>query len=215
MKINVIADPVFALEIEDFFDKNTNKQILNEAMRLKSSFQDAVIGKGLDKNFRSNIVAYYDEIFATDRTKSVLLSQLDNRFRSDKLLREVLASCPYSICDFLMTNYHETQISRYGNNGEKYDWHIDRFDNLARHITLVYWFCENEDRITGGDLGLTNSPIYDGKPIDEQAEIKKIKFKNNKAIIFSSAVPHCVFPTKSPKQFRQGRFSVNCWIGFR
>ncbi len=50
---------------------------------------------------------------------------------------------------------------------------------------------------------------------DPKIKAKKITIKpeNNMAVIFGGKTPHFVHPTKSPKTFNKGRFSVNCWIG--
>jgi len=214
VKFKVNHNPIFCLEIENFFSPEANKKILEEAVKFESAFADGVVGGGKNKEMRDNRVAFYDNIFQ-NRGTCILLKEIEKKFTNTKL-REVLASCPYPLTDFLMTNTHETQVSRYGDKKQKYKWHIDRFANTSRHISMVYWFCKEGIKIEGGELGLTSSPINDGKLIEDgHAEILKIPYKNNKAMFFASFTPHCVFPTTTLKKFDEGRFSANVWIGYR
>jgi len=213
LKYKVIYKPVFCIQVDDFFSPKINKDILNEAIKLKAVYRHAIVGKGKDPKMRNNKVVYYDDIF-TQRDTCVLIKEIRMKFEDVKL-REILSSCPYPISDFPLTTTHETQVSRYGDNKQKYNWHIDRFSNLTRHITMVYWFCNDNIKIKGGEIGLTNSPIHDGNMIDTNAEILKIPYKNNRALFFSSNAAHCVFPTTTNKKFSEGRFSANIWIGFK
>jgi len=161
---------------------------------------------------RNNTVIYYDAIFGDDRTKSNLLNSIDEIF-SNEGFRELLASSPYPLCDFSLTNYHETQGSRYGSGGEKYDWHIDRFSNASRHISLIYYCHKEPKTFTGGILEITSSPMANRKPVVENPEISEVKPVNNRLVIFSSTVAHRVLPTHSPQNFKDGRFSVTLWVG--
>jgi len=213
MKFEIHREPVNYLVIFDFFTKSQNKLILDEAVKNKKKFSTSTIGKGIDKNYRSNKVAYYDQLYDNDRKKSKLLSSLDLKFK-DNEFREILSTSPYPLCDFTMCNFHESQVSRYG-SGEKYKWHIDRFDDVKRHISLIYYFFKTPRVFSGGSLALTNSPAFNAKLIDDEPRIKTITPINNMAVIFSSTVLHSVTPTVALKDFKSGRFSVNVWIGFK
>jgi len=213
MSVRVISTP-FLLVIEDFLTNVENDLILKEVKDLEGFFTDAGTGNvtKINKDFRSNKVAYYDEIYKGRRLESQLLSSFENRF-DDQEFRETLSSCPYPLCDFTTTNYHETQVSRYGDDEQKYKWHIDRFENRARHITLVYYFFKEPKMFTGGEICFTTSPIYSGvKAID--CEDIKIEPKNNMLVVFSATQPHCVMPTKSSDNFEDGRFSANILVGY-
>lgn len=212
-KYQVFRNPVFHLVIKDFFPKAINKSILKEAINNKDNFTPGTIGKGFDLVYRSNVVAYYDQIYQYDRSKSFLLSALDGKFQSDSEFRQILATCPMPISDFMMTTTHESQVSRYGNE-QHYDWHQDRFADIRRHITLVYYFFEEPKQWTGGDLLFTDSPGFETSLVEKNPNIKRITPENNMAIVFSSAALHRVESTKSPKEFGKGRFSANIWIGF-
>ena len=211
MKIEVCYEPIPHLILHNFFKVKQNIEVLKEAISLQSKYKNATIGKGIDKTFRSNIVCYYDEVFDKDRTKSKLLTYLDGVFNTPRF-RETLASFYYPMTEFMATTRHESQVSRYGSN-QKYDWHIDRFASESRMISLIYYFYTEPKKWKGGQLEITDSPIYDGKTIDKNANIKRMEVNNNMAVVFGGSIPHRVVPTLSPKLFKDGRFSVNCWIG--
>lgn len=215
MNIKIVRKPVFHIIFRGFFNKESNKEIILEAKRNRKKFQDSIIGKKekIKKQFRNNLVCYYDEIYNV-REQSVLIRETEKKFQEDKF-REVLSSSPYPICDFGLTNVHETQVSRYGNN-QKYKWHIDRFDNRLRIISLVYYFFKEPKKWKGGELGLTDSPIYTGIEVEKNRDIK-IKPENNMAVMFGGNVPHCVYPIVEQKRinFGDGRFSANIWVGIK
>jgi|TARA_R110002126_G_scaffold5567_3_gene29406 hypothetical protein len=217
MKFEIIYEPIPVIIIRDLFSNEVNKKILAESISNEKEFSYAVTGGG-DKEkvseFRTNLVAFYDNMY-DDRTKSILLESIDGLFSNNDEFKETMASAPYPINEFAHTNYHETQVSRYGDQGQKYNYHIDAFDSKTRRVTMVYYFNEEPKPYTGGILSVTRSPIYKGNPIDKTQKVIDIEPENNMAIIFGSHVPHRVSPTTSPSDFNKGRFSVNCWIGFR
>jgi len=214
MKFEFIFEPVPIIIIRDILTKKENKEILEEAVKNKKEFIHAVIGAGKKSDFRSNKVAYYDEMYRGDRSKSKLLSKLDVLFKTNEF-NEILSSAPYPINQFGLSNHHETQVSRYGDGGQLYKYHIDAFANNTRQLTLVYYFNEEPKKYKGGEIIFTRSPVYKGKPVDSNEEQIKLIPENNMAVIFGSHTPHSVLPTTSPKTFSKGRFSVNCWIGIK
>jgi len=79
---------------------------------------------------------------------------------------------------------------------------------------LFIIFFNEPKKFKGGDISLTNSPVADGILLEEKPQITTLTIKNNMGIVFSSHVSHRVEMTKSAKQFKDGRFSMNCWVGF-
>lgn len=213
MKFEFGYDP-FYIVIRDVFTKKENEDIFKEAVSNKKNFEPAVIGEGKNTKFRSNLVAYYDKIYQTDRSSSKLLTKIDDLFKTDQF-KDVLSSSPYPITQFSKSNFHETQVSRYGDEGQKYNYHIDAFADDMRQVTVVYYFHEEPKKYTGGEITLTSSPIYKGKIMDKSRKEITITPENNMAVIFGGTTAHSVTPTKSLKTFSKGRFSVNCWIGRR
>ena len=86
MDIDVFFEPVFHIVIKNIFTSSQNLSILKEAIKNKHKFEDAVIGKGIDKKFRSNKVAYYDLIYNNNRNLSKLLSQIDKTYKNTKII---------------------------------------------------------------------------------------------------------------------------------
>ena len=213
MSIEIIREPVPVIIFHDFFPPEINEKILNEAIKNSEHFTESSIGDGKNKEYRNNLVCYYDNLYQQDRSKSFLLSALDGKFRNDKDFREILSTCPYPICDFLMTTKHESQVSRYGDL-EHYNWHQDRFANTIRHITLVYYFHKEPKQWSGGEISFTDSPAYNGILVEKDPQIRTLIPENNMAVVFSSTALHRVHQTRSPKDFASGRFSANVWIGY-
>lgn len=200
---------------DNLLSKEDNKKIIDEAYDNKNNFKSSIIGENkgrINDNLRTNLSVTYDMIYKNNRDKSSLLNILDNLFH-DKDFLNMIISTPYPLCDFGMINKYETQVSRYGNNNQKYKWHVDRFMNHDRFISIIYYFHDEPRKFSGGDICFTDSPIYDGEMCDKTRKIESFEPINNRLVIFSSSTPHCVLPTSSNDKFEDGRFSMNCWIG--
>lgn len=211
MQFEFIYEPVPLIIIRDIFTKKENKEILAEAIKNKSSFKSATTKNG-EEDIRNNLSSYYDELYANDRTKSKLLSVVGDIF-SNSELSQIFTSFSSPINLFLQTNSHETQVSRYGDKGQDYKYHVDSYGNFARMMTFVYYFNVTPKKYKGGEIQFTRSPIYDGKPVDKNEELTTITPENNMMVVFGSNVAHTVLPTTSPKTFDKGRFSANIWVG--
>ena len=103
-------------------------------------------------------------------------------------------------------NSSETQLSRYG-KCEFYGIHKDNSIEIpqTRILTLVYYVNKEPAKFEGGDLIIYNEKL------DENLRIKP---KHNRAILFESKTKHAVDTVKLNGDFADGRFSVNCWLGF-
>ena len=216
MKYKLLHDyPV--LMIENLFPKPINKKILEEAISLKKLYQTAsTFGKKANW-IRSNIVAYYDDIYNGRRQESVLLESIEKIFHHEKYsdLRDIINSSPYPLHHFNLTNIHETQVSRYGDKGQRYGWHADKGSNSERLISFVYHFFEEPAKFKGGNINFSKLPTYKDKLLNSNDDYVSFPIKNNTGYFFPSYLSHRVEPTTSPKTFKNGRFSVNCWIGMR
>ncbi len=213
MKYEICYEPFFHIIIHNIFGKKINKDILKEAMRNKKTFVHATTGRGIDKKFRSNSVSFYDTLYQNKRKKSCLIKNVEGLFSDNVKFRETLASSQYPLSEFLVTNTHETQVSRYGNAEQKYEFHIDRFSNNSRLITVVYYFHKEPQCWEGGQIEFTKSPIAIGVEVDKDSNKKLVTPQNDMMVIFGGNNAHRVLPTKSPKEFSKGRFSMNCWVG--
>lgn len=217
-KIKVIKNPVFALIIDDIFDKEINNEILDEAISNKENFKIATVGgatSNTDIDYRSNTVSYYDNLYEK-RSDSPLLSNLDKLITS-KEFKSILLTSVFPLNLISNTNKHETQVSRYGDEN-KYIWHIDSIIGTnQRIITLVYYFNKEPKKFSGGNISLTDSPLYNWKTlVDDNPNIIDIEPKNNRLVVFASSTLHSVNPVINKSfNFEDGRFSANCWVGFQ
>jgi SM-20-related protein len=215
MEFEFIYDPVPLIIIRNIFTSKENEEIFSEAVDNENTFEipEIMIGKEMKKDgkFRSNISSYYDIIYKNNRSSSKLLTRLEKLFY-DAQFREVLNSSTYQINAFYHSNYHESQVSRYGDEKQEYKYHMD-YDGIHRDLTLVYYFNKEPKEYKGGEIQFTRSPIFAGMAVDKNEIPITITPENNMAVIFGSRVAHRVLPTTSPKTFDSGRFSVNCWIG--
>ncbi len=214
MNVKYNTSPFPYLVFKDLFGKDINKQILEEAVKNKDSFQKAgtSIG-GVVSNFRTNAVCFYDGLYKGDRSKSVLLKSLDTLFRAKQEFREIVSTAPFPMTDFQMCNSHETQVSRYGEE-HLYEWHQDRFANINRHVSLVYYFFKEPKKWSGGNLSITDSPAYRDTLIDKDPNIVELVPENDMGVVFAATSLHKVNQTSAPEKFEYGRFSANIWIGF-
>lgn len=211
--ITINYDPVYSIVIKNVFSKEINKKIFDEAIANKKNFSIAHIGNNkINKKSRNNLTAFYDLIYSNNRNGSILLKTIEDFFQNS-YLSALLSSSQIPLNEFNETNVHETQVSRYGDNNQKYEWHCDS-GNKKRIITIVYYFHKEPKKYQGGEIELSRSPNVFGKIIDDNKDnFITIPPENNMMVIFAGNVSHRVKTTESPKKFDLGRFSVNCWIG--
>ena len=219
MEFELLSQNPWVLKIKEPFTKEENKEILNEAIKLKRNFISAVIGSidgtgVINKKYRTNTAMYYDPYYENKREQSQLLRCID-QILSNMDIHGITHTSRYPLNQFSYTNFHETQVSRYGNEGQKYDWHVDAGDKSSRMITFVYYFNSEPKKYKGGEITFTSSPLHNNIPLDDNAPKITVIPENNTAYMFDSWTPHAVSNTKSPDTFKYGRFSVNTWIGIK
>lgn len=220
MDIELIRDPEVVI-LRNCFKPEISKEILNEILKSSHLFEKATIGKDgqtiFDNNVRTNTACFWDEIHGFDPKKSVLLKHLYKKFKEHELHAAVW-TMNGTLKDWALTNGSEIQVSRYGDKGQKYEWHHDNVGHeLQRMCTLVYYVFKEPKQFEGGDILFTNGVVTRGKLIDQKPEPKivRVKAENNMAVLFSSKIGHKVEPTTSPINFDAGRFSINCWLGLK
>lgn len=218
MDIEVIREPVEILIVRNFLPKTTNKKIFEEIIKLKPHFKDASIGSdnNINKKMRDNKTLYIDEFFKGRREQSILLSNMD-AIIANPHTHEMLYAMNPPISDINLTNYTETQVSRYGGESSHYLWHQDNIRGVSRHLTMVYYVFQEPKKFKGGDILFTNGVTNMGKLVPQKPEPGTISItpENNMAVFFGAKTSHMVTPTKSPKKWDYGRFSINCWIGMK
>ena len=215
IKVTVNRDP-FVILLEDIFEKKISNNILDEIIKNESNFEDAqIVSKEkqvVDHKYRSNKIAYFDRLYKSDRTKSILLTATEN-FISSQFLIGLLSCAQYPFSNYVFTDIHETQVSRYGGKKQKYDWHTDRINqDPSRVITISMYMFKEPKQFTDGEVILSNG-LYSQYKLYGQTNEFRYTPKNNSCIIFSARTPHCVTPTESPVKFDAGRFSIQIWLG--
>lgn len=216
MDVVYFKEPIPHIIFKNLFSKVANKKIIDEVISYKDKFISSGVGGGVSKpnpSLRTNTVLYMDRL---ERKTSFFLTEIDRLFAENQDFRDILSSSPYPINEFLNTNTHETQVSRYGNEGQKYDWHIDSGE-IHRKLSFVYYFWKEPKKFKGGIIELTSSPVFDGQTVERLSFSNAVSMipVNNMAIVFGGKTAHRVTPTTSPTKFEDGRFSANVWIGFK
>lgn len=201
--------------IENVFGNKISREIMNEILYNKNEFNNSTVGINpiINKNIRDNTNYFADEVYKGKREASKLLTAIDGLFRNENIAL-MLGSSKYPLSIFSSTNTHETQVSRYGNNEQFYDWHLDTHNGISRLITFVYYPQPEPFKYTGGEIQFSSYPLVNKKPISDEGIIT-FKPKHDFGVFFPSNTPHRVLKTNSPEIFEDGRFSVNCWIGIR
>ena len=113
MEFEFIYEPVPLIIIRNIFSSKENEEILSEAINNKKEFKPATTYDGNTKNFRNNVSSYYDTVYSGNRSSSKLLTRLEELFTDQKFIN-ILNSSTYPINLFSDSNYHESQVSRYG-----------------------------------------------------------------------------------------------------
>src|SRR5262245_19092830 len=125
MNFIVKREPRFHLIITDVFSALVNQAILLEAIDNEPHYQWATTGEGHEFERRRNKACSYDQLYRGRREESVLLSSVNLLLSRGGKFEDVLRSSRYPFTEFRGLAPTETQVSRYGLDGEKYDWHID------------------------------------------------------------------------------------------
>jgi Rps23 Pro-64 3,4-dihydroxylase Tpa1-like proline 4-hydroxylase len=215
VEIEIVRSPVTVALMRGFFGPDLNSRIFAEILSLEDRFRAATVTPQniVDPSMRTNRVLYMDAEYAQDRNDSALLSAMDRNVQSH-WLHQVGHALGYPMTELYRTDWSETQVSWYSAD-QQYKWHVDR--NANRVITLVYYAFRVPRRFRGGEICLTDGVVVGGEVVKQspQPKILTIAPENDMAVMFSSSVGHRVMPVESPQDFADGRFSVNCWIGFR
>jgi len=207
--------------IDDFLTTRLARACLKEAIELEPHYEQAQVRleqrKGVTtqdrqyarKAFRDNDIIYLDQYFKGRRKDSILISAIVRASR-DQVFIEAMKKYPSIFPILSRTNETELILSRYG-MCDFYGWHTDTSglsptNNIGRIITLVYWFNKEPSKFEGGDL------LYSDGTVNNYINVEP---KHNRALIFPSDILHAVDDVRLEGGFDEGRFSINCWLGFK
>ena len=189
--------------MDGFLGPKVNSRLLAYALSSESKFKKSTIGSTGEHNPKVRV--------------SSLLHDL--RCFQAEFEQQVLALVPgiikqLGLTPFLATGV-ETEIAAHG-EGAFYNRHIDLFTGENRNqeadrlISLVYYFYKEPRSFSGGQLRLYPMPGIAHRP-DEQ--VIDVVPEQDKAIAFSSWMPHEVLPVTCPSgKFSDSRFAINCWV---
>jgi hypothetical protein len=210
MDVSRLQFPTPILCIDNFLSESDAQSILQECIDLKKAYVPARIFDGptstkVDTTYRSNDVVYLDDIFRSCPDRSDILTILKRKIWTNDC-REIWHD-GYFIFDIInYATWHEVVISHYWADGF-YEKHQDtRRDSITlRLVTLVYYVNRTPERFNGGALTVWH-----------ESEAIEIRPKHNRAVIFPSFALHQVTSVSMlSKEWEDGRFSINYWIGFK
>ena len=188
------------VKIENFLTQAENQKIIESVIKLEAYFEKSTTSLGSnDPDFRISNVLHLAPI-SKDRISS----------RIRLVLPQVLAKLGHQ--EFPITRI-EAQVTAH-NHGHYYQTHNDNgTPNVAkREITYVYYFYQQPQQFSGGELVLYDEKI-DNNYLKPANSFKKIAPKNNSIIFFLSRYWHEVLPVNCPsKNFADGRFTINGWL---
>ncbi|MDE5109253.1 MAG: 2OG-Fe(II) oxygenase [Trichodesmium sp. St17_bin3_1_1] len=188
------------VKIENFLTQAENQKIIESVIKLEAYFEKSTTSLGSnDPDFRISKVLHLAPI-SKDRISS----------RIRLVLPQVLAQLGHQ--EFPITRI-EAQVTAH-NHGHYYQTHNDNgTPNVAkREITYVYYFYQQPQQFSGGELVLYDEKI-DNNYLKPANSFKKIAPKNNSIIFFLSRYWHEVLPVNCPsKNFADGRFTINGWL---
>jgi len=211
--------------VENFFSVPAARECLAEAQGLESSMTPARTGSMpseedmeecadcrermalVTTGWRSNDIVSLDRAYENRRWESKILSHLDLALKGEGFL-EAFKSFPNMFPIVAQTTHLETLLSSYG-MCDFYGWHRDAIpaEPEGRVITCVLHWNTEPQQFTGGEL------ILSGQTIEDQLPYAPV---HNTAIFFqSNQCLHAVDATVFEGDFKDSRFSINAWLGFR
>ncbi|MFL5728516.1 MAG: 2OG-Fe(II) oxygenase [Cytophagaceae bacterium] len=224
MNIQIRREPCFHIIIDDFLPLEENKEIHEHVVSLQEHYITSALGDAgaVNKNYRSNLNLHMDQVFSADpdagpeevfeiRARSPLLRMIDGFMQDEKIL-SLLDAAPAPFHQLRECNYWSTQVSRYGDK-DHYKWHYDRIPwDDTRIISFIYYVHTSPRKFSGGELTLSDGLLW-GEELVGQTRETAIDPLNNRLVLFDSRTVHTVKQTAAPAEFKDGRFSINVWIG--
>lgn len=213
-----MSTPVWVLD--EFLSPENAALCLQECIDLRKVYMPASVGFGRDNrrdpDIRQNDVVMLDSVFAADRSRSDILSLVDQRTNDPEC--NALWHEGYTLFDVInYRTWNESVLSRYG-KCNFYGRHQDTMSqpdargHVERHrmVTLVLYFNTEPEQFSGGALTIWESG-------DIRAKSVKIRPRHNRAVVFPSFAFHKVDRVSLPDDapFSAGRFSLNRWMGFQ
>lgn len=194
---------MFYKTIDGFLGSEINSRLLAYALSSESQFKKSTIGSTGEHDSRNRVSSILNDLSCFQAV----------------LAQRVLALVPdlikqLGLTPFLATGV-DTQIAAHG-EGAFYNRHVDLFTDENRDkqadrlISLVYYFYKEPKSFSGGLLRLYPMPGVVYGPDEETIDVVP---EQDKAIAFSSWIPHEVLPVICPSgKFSDSRFAINFWV---
>nr|WP_290225718.1 2OG-Fe(II) oxygenase [Trichocoleus desertorum] len=185
-------------QLENFLTAEENSQLLRYALEQEAAF--------VPTSTATNAIAYRRSLVLHDFPE---FSQLIKE-RVQAVLPRVLEQL--NIPAFLITQI-EAQLTAHG-DGNYYKIHNDNgsSDAATRELTYVYYFCQQPQPFSGGELRIYDSRIEQSRYIKADS-FQTVEPRNNSIVFFLSRYMHEVLPTHCPsKAFADSRFTINGWL---
>ncbi len=189
--------------IRDVFGPSTVSALLEYVGGRQAAFRPGLIRSRLTGQRRIT-PSLRDSLFAADVGPF--------RPQMERVMREI---APVALAHFGLiepaVEPREFEFACYG-DGSYFKTHVDTIERVerVRILSCIYYFSALPPRFTGGELRLYGFPDplrgAAGPTVDIVPEPDKL-------VIFPSWLEHEVLPVRvSSQAWRDGRFSVNCWI---
>jgi Rps23 Pro-64 3,4-dihydroxylase Tpa1-like proline 4-hydroxylase len=213
MDIQLVTDaPLKYFVIDDFIPESIADAMIDEVVSLKAMMkpgrmriqQKGKFVKEYEDDHKKNFDCFIDSVYRDQRSRSVILSNLNKLFFREELVKAYRDSGDMLFSYLLVrSNFDQTHLSAYG-NGHYYRKHIDL---PPCFLTANVMLCTDPKQFSGGDFEIHWS----------EDNVTKLEFKPRRMVLFPSAVQHCVSDIQMPEDldFRHWRFSMQYWPQYR
>ncbi|MBE9032488.1 2OG-Fe(II) oxygenase [filamentous cyanobacterium LEGE 11480] len=188
------------IQIEDFLPPELHQQLLNYATTSRADYVETGPATNTEfyKDHRNSLVIYYP------RYTEMLIERLH------KVMPRVIQHL--DLAEFEVARI-ETQLTAH-NDGNYYKMHNDNGseETASRQLTYVYYFYQEPQAFSGGNLAIYDTERRDGRAYGGQNH-QIVQPLNNSIVFFPSFYMHEVQPVICPSQaFEDSRFTLNGWI---
>ncbi len=204
MKIKEFSEPRGHIVIDDFLPKDELVKVLVELGDFERSMKIGLQGSAINlaRREKQNRICFLNQSTRTRRGKNILYPAVFTQLMGSELQAKLKMAKSPAFQILKSCHVQSLQLSAYGNE-DFYGMHKD--DNPPANLTFVLFLCREPKRFKGGDFIL-----------EYENFTKKVAFKNNRALLFSSDTNHMVSHVNlKGNRFADRRFSVQIWPALR
>ena len=213
MKIQFVTDtPLKYFVVDDFIPKPIADAMIDEVVQLRAVMtpgkmrvhKQGKFVKEYEDDHKKNFDCFIDSVYRDQRSRSVILSNLNKLFFHEELVKAYRESGDMLFSYLLpRANFDQTHLSAYG-NGHYYRKHIDL---PPCFLTANVMLCTDPKQFSGGDFEIHWAAD----------NVTTIEFMPRRMVLFPSAVSHCVTDIQMDENldFRHWRFTMQYWPQYR